>query len=88
MHQKIDSIPDRSGEWMTKDLHFDDLPDQNFTIRYRDPVKAIQSLWADSLNAEHFVYAPKKVYSDNSKIPEYSLKCGPVNGGTLYRFVL
>ena len=67
MHQKIDSIPDRSGEWIVKDLHFDDLPNEHFTIRYRDPVKAIRSLWADSLNAKHFVYAPRKVYSDNTK---------------------
>ena len=67
LHQKIDSIPNRGGEWITKNIRFHDLPDQKFTIRYRDPVKAIQSLWSDPSNSEHFVYAPEKVYTDNTK---------------------
>jgi len=60
-------MPDRAGEWTTCNLSFRDRPTEKCTIRYRDPIKAIKSLWADPANAEHLVVSPKKVYSDSSK---------------------
>lgn len=65
MYQKIDSLPERAGEWKTRVLAFNDHPDEKFTIRYRDPIEAIHSLWANPANAEHLVYSPKKVYSNS-----------------------
>ncbi len=67
LHQKVDSMPDRAGDWITRKLSFKDSPNEEFTIRYRDPIKAIQSIWEDPSNADHLVYAPKKVFSDASK---------------------
>jgi len=60
-------MPDRAGKWTTCDLSFKDRPKEKYTIRFGDPIEAIKSLWADPANAEHLVYAPKKVYSDSSK---------------------
>ncbi|KAH6906990.1 hypothetical protein BKA70DRAFT_1105175 [Coprinopsis sp. MPI-PUGE-AT-0042] len=67
LHKKVDAMPERAGAWKTEDLHFSDLPDQNFTIRYRDPIEAIRTLWRDPKLQRHLVYSPKKVYSDSTK---------------------
>ena len=67
LHQKVDSLPDRAGKWETTQLCFDDDPNATFTIRHRDPVEAIKSLWKDPALADHFVYAPSKVYTNSSK---------------------
>ncbi|KAF8814830.1 hypothetical protein BYT27DRAFT_7056438, partial [Phlegmacium glaucopus] len=66
LYQKIDSIPDRAGEWMTRQLVFRDQPEDKYTIRYRDPLEAIKSLWKNPGHARDLVFAPKKVYSDVS----------------------
>ena len=42
LHQKIDKMPEKAGEWQTKVLRFDDCPDETFTVRHRDPVEAIK----------------------------------------------
>lgn len=60
-------MPERAGEWTTRTLSFKDRPEDTFTIRYRDPIEAIKSLWADPGLADDFTYAPQKVYSDDSK---------------------
>jgi len=52
---------------MTCTLSFKDRPEEKYTIRYHDPVEAIKSLWADPSNADHLVFAPKKIFSDTSK---------------------
>ncbi|KAF9471250.1 hypothetical protein BDN70DRAFT_820240, partial [Pholiota conissans] len=61
MYQKMDSLPARAGEWKEQPLAFDDRPEDKFTIRYRDPIAAIRSLWADPANQKHLVYSPKKI---------------------------
>jgi hypothetical protein len=67
LHQKVDAIPERAGEWKSRDLKFADRPDDVFTVRYRDPVEAIRSLWKDPDLSPQMTYAPKKVYSDASR---------------------
>jgi len=67
LHQKIDALPDKAGEWQTKSLSFRDLPGETFTIRHRDPIEAIKSLWRDPNLSPHMVFAPSKVYSDATK---------------------
>jgi len=67
LHQKIDSIPDKTGEWTTQELSFKDRPDDKFTIWYRDPIKAIQSLWNDPELSPKMVFAPQKIYSDGTR---------------------
>ena len=67
MHQIVDSLPDRAGEWKTTELSFDDAPNSKFTIRHRNPVEAIKSLFKDPSLEEHLVYAPSKVYTDSTK---------------------
>lgn len=60
-------MPERAGKWTTQTLSFSDCPEDTFTIRYRDPLEAIHSLWADPGLAQDFVFAPQKVFSDKSK---------------------
>lgn len=88
LHQKVDKMPDRAGPWLTRTLPFRDQLEEKYVIRYRDPVEAIKSLWADPSNADHLMFAPKRVFSDASKKTESSVKCGPVNGGIVYRCVI
>ncbi|RDB30888.1 hypothetical protein Hypma_004899 [Hypsizygus marmoreus] len=67
LHQIVDSIPERAGEWKTKHLRFKDRPGEKFTIRHRNVIKAIQSLWGSPELADDIVYVPKKVFSDSSR---------------------
>lgn len=67
LHQKIDSMPERAGEWQTKTLKFEDRPDEIFTIRHRDPVEAIKTLWRDPDLSPQMTFRPKKVYSNATR---------------------
>lgn len=67
MHKKIDSMPDRAGQWESRQLSFNDRPDDKYTVRFRNPIEAIKSLWSNPANADHLVYAPKKIYADATK---------------------
>lgn len=67
LHQKVDGIPERSGQWKTRELKFDDRPDDTFTVRYRNPVEAIKSLWKDPELSPQMVYAPRKVFSNSGR---------------------
>jgi hypothetical protein len=58
----IDEIPERCGEWQTKQLSFRDKPDEHFTVYHRNPVEAIKALWGDPAFAEHLVYKPGKLF--------------------------
>jgi hypothetical protein len=61
-------MPERAGEWKTENLTFKDFPDLVYTVRHRDPVEAIRSLWGDPELSQHIVYKPKKVFSDATQI--------------------
>ncbi|TFK59487.1 hypothetical protein BDN72DRAFT_780643, partial [Pluteus cervinus] len=67
LHQKLDCIPERAGPWVTKKLSFPDNPDDKFTIRHRDPIQAIKSLFNNPAHASDIVYAPKKIFSDQTR---------------------
>ncbi|KJA18013.1 hypothetical protein HYPSUDRAFT_119030, partial [Hypholoma sublateritium FD-334 SS-4] len=67
LHQKIDSMPERAGEWQTKTLRFEDCPDETFTIHHRDPIEAIKTLWRDPDLSPQMTFRPKKVYSNSSR---------------------
>jgi hypothetical protein len=58
----IDEIPERCGNWYTKQFSFCDKPEEHFTVHHRDPVEAIKALWGDSTFAEHLVYRPEKLF--------------------------
>ncbi|PPQ85135.1 hypothetical protein CVT25_004249, partial [Psilocybe cyanescens] len=63
LHQKLDDIPEKAGEWQTKHLFFKDKPSETFTICFCDPIAAIQSLWKDPHFSKDMVYAPAKIFS-------------------------
>lgn len=63
----MDGIPERAGDWQTRTLSFKDRPNDEFTLRFRDPVDAIKSLWCDPDLSPHMVYAPSKVYADKEQ---------------------
>ncbi|PPQ73279.1 hypothetical protein CVT26_015230 [Gymnopilus dilepis] len=65
--QKVDSIPERAGTWRTKNLSFNDRPEEKFTIRYRDPVEAIRSLWKDPELSPTMVFQPCKVFTGRDR---------------------
>jgi hypothetical protein len=67
LHQKVDKIPERAGDWQTRTLTFKDRPNDKFTVHFRDPVEAIRSLWRDPDLSPHMVYAPSKIYADAKK---------------------
>lgn len=64
LHSKIDQLPERAGRWVVQELFFDDRPDETFTIRYRNPVDAIRTLWKDPVNGPDIVYRPHKLFRD------------------------
>ncbi|KAJ7064424.1 hypothetical protein B0H15DRAFT_807765 [Mycena belliarum] len=67
LHQIVDSIPDRGGDWTSKTLSFPDRPDEKYLIRYRDPLAAIKTLLGNPAHAKDIVYVPKKVFSDEDR---------------------
>jgi hypothetical protein len=67
LHKKLDSLPEKAGIWQTKHLSFRDRPDDVCTIRFRDPVEAIKSLWKDPELSPKMKFAPEKIYSDSTK---------------------
>jgi hypothetical protein len=60
-------MPEKAGEWKTQKLHFKDLPDETFTLRYRDPIEAIKSLWKDSQLSPEIVFTSQKIFSDKTR---------------------
>ena len=67
LHQKVDSLPDHAGPWKVKTLSFPDRPDEKFLVHHRDIISAIRALWGDPSLAQHLVYRPKKVFSDQDR---------------------
>ncbi|KAF8880698.1 hypothetical protein CPB84DRAFT_1817310 [Gymnopilus junonius] len=65
--QKVDSVPDRTGQWQTRELSFRDKPDEKYTIHFRDPIEAIKTLFMDPAFENDHVYGLKNVYTDSSK---------------------
>ena len=70
MLKQVDKIPDRCGVWYTKRLSFKDRPDEHFTIRHRDPVKAVKALWGDPSFANNLVYKPAKLFRSSQQTEE------------------
>jgi len=67
LHKKVDSLPEKAGKWIVSQLKFPDSPSDTYTIRYRDPVEAIKSLWKDPELSPKMQFAPQKVFSDKDK---------------------
>jgi hypothetical protein len=59
-------MPEKAGEWKTQKLKFNDTEDE-FTIRYRDPIAAIKSLWGDEQLSPEMVFAGCKIFSNETK---------------------
>ena len=66
LHQKLNEMPEKGGKWKTENLRFKDRPNELFTLRYRDPVEAIKSLWKDSQLSPEMVFASRKIFSDKT----------------------
>jgi len=62
INQKLDQLPGY-GPWLTCDVQ---LPEtgEKFKLHYRDPIEAIQELWANPAFKDNFSYAPKRCYVD------------------------
>lgn len=60
-------MPERAGPWKTKKLHFPDRKQETFTIRYRNPLEAIKTLWKDPELSPQMTFGPTKVYTDTSR---------------------
>ncbi|CAA7267433.1 unnamed protein product [Cyclocybe aegerita] len=58
LHKKVDSLPEKAGKWKTKELAFSDRPDEKFTVRHRDPIEAIKSLWKNPEISPKMAFAP------------------------------
>ncbi|KIY61007.1 hypothetical protein CYLTODRAFT_318311, partial [Cylindrobasidium torrendii FP15055 ss-10] len=67
LHQQLDSVPLRAGEWQVKHLTFPDREDDPFILRHRDVLNAIKALWGDPNLAKHIVYRPSRIFTDREK---------------------
>ncbi|KAF9038794.1 hypothetical protein BDZ89DRAFT_894707, partial [Hymenopellis radicata] len=67
LHKVVDSIPRRAGKWKVKHLSFPDRPAEKFTLRHRDILESVRSLWGDPEQAEHLVYKPSTLFTDESE---------------------
>lgn len=66
LHQKLDAMPERAGIWKTTKLSFNERPNESFTLRYRDPIEAVKSLWKDPQLSPEMVFAGRKIFSDKT----------------------
>ncbi|KIY61056.1 hypothetical protein CYLTODRAFT_316662, partial [Cylindrobasidium torrendii FP15055 ss-10] len=67
MHQKLDEIPLRAGQWHVRHLTFPDREDEPFTFRFRDVLEAVKALWGDPNLADRIVYKPTRMFTDKAK---------------------
>ncbi|KAJ3728250.1 hypothetical protein C8R42DRAFT_533312, partial [Lentinula raphanica] len=70
MLEKVDSIPERCGQWYTKQLSFKDRPQETFVIHHRDPTEAIKAILGDPSLASEFVYKPGKLFRSSDTTEE------------------
>ena len=66
LHQKIDAVPQKAGDWKTIKLTFDQRPQDSFTLQYQDPIEAVKGLWEDPQLSPGMVFAGRKVFSDKT----------------------
>ncbi|KAA1480069.1 hypothetical protein DENSPDRAFT_747883, partial [Dentipellis sp. KUC8613] len=59
--QIIDSVPS-SADWQSKTFVFQDRPEEEHLIQYRDPCEAVQALLGNPLFADQVVYKPSKLF--------------------------
>lgn len=81
MLQTVDTIPDRSGQWFTKQLSFKDRPQEHFTIRHRDPIEAIKALWGDPVFSKDLVYKPAKMFRGETQAEDQRIYSEMWTGG-------
>ena len=67
LHQIVDSIPDRAGQWYIKNLNFRDRLEEKHTIRFRNILEIIRCLWGDPALSQYMVYRPSKIFSDQRR---------------------
>ncbi|KAJ3765099.1 hypothetical protein FB446DRAFT_655726 [Lentinula raphanica] len=67
MLDKLESIPEHCGPWMTKKLSFKDRPGEEFLIYHRDPIEAVKALWGDPALAGDLVYKPAKLFRNSDQ---------------------
>jgi hypothetical protein len=58
LHHIVDAQPDKAGKWTTSHLKFHDDPSTTFTVRHRDVLKAIESIFKNPELTPHLVYKP------------------------------
>ncbi|KIY60598.1 hypothetical protein CYLTODRAFT_427819, partial [Cylindrobasidium torrendii FP15055 ss-10] len=67
LHNRVDAIPRRAGQWYDKHIIFPDRPNEVYTLRHRDILECIRSLWGDPELSEHIVYKPCKIFQKSSE---------------------
>ncbi|KIY61074.1 hypothetical protein CYLTODRAFT_320380, partial [Cylindrobasidium torrendii FP15055 ss-10] len=67
LHDRLEDIPRRAGKWHVKHVTYPDRPNEPFTLRHRNIIECIQSLWGDPELEEHIVYQPRRVFTSNNK---------------------
>ncbi|KAE9389078.1 hypothetical protein BT96DRAFT_835447 [Gymnopus androsaceus JB14] len=67
LHQCIDSICPKAGDWKVRRLRFKDHPNEEFILCHRNILDVVKSLWGDPSLAQHLVYCPKSIFKDTEK---------------------
>ncbi|KAJ8508384.1 hypothetical protein ONZ45_g9337 [Pleurotus djamor] len=79
IHEKVDNLPPKAGEWKAQILKFADRPGEEFVVRFRDPIEVIKSLWRDpslakdlNLLPKHATVCPVIVATDKTQLTQFS----------------
>ena len=67
LHKKLDTMPEKAGEWKIRSLQFGDKPDEKYIIRYRNPLEAIKTLWKDPYLSPQMQFKPQKIFSNSDR---------------------
>ncbi|KAH9924485.1 uncharacterized protein B0H18DRAFT_877763 [Fomitopsis serialis] len=64
--QKVDSLPERA-RWKERWLSFKDRPGERHLLQFRCIIEAIKALLGNPAHADHIVYRPSWMFSDETK---------------------
>jgi hypothetical protein len=67
LHQKVDNLPARAGPWKEKVLQFPDQSQEQFLVRFRDPLEAVKALLGDPTLAKDIVYKPRHIFAQDEE---------------------
>lgn len=63
LYNHLEELPYKA-EWHQRTIRLVEDPTEEHLIEFRNPIKAIQSLWGDPLFAKELVYSPERMWAN------------------------